>query len=142
MLNSLFIRSKCHISVAEISLFDRLGGRSAVRQLASRFYDIMQREPGTQSILNMHPQDLKHSRKRLENYLCEWLGGPELFGAAYMHADWIKHRHQHLVIGLSERDQWLHCMQLALHELEVDKDVQFELNKRFFQLAGYIRNQV
>ncbi len=128
--------------MAEASLYQRLGGRSAVHQLANRFYDVMQREAATQAILNMHPQDLRHSRKRLENYLCELLGGPSLFGAAYMNPDWIKRRHQHLAIGLSARDQWLHCMRVAMHELAIDEDVQFELNKQFFQLAGFIRNQV
>lgn len=128
--------------MAEASLYQRLGGRSTVHQLANRFYDIMQREASAQTLLELHPQDLRHSRKRLENYLCEWLGGPKLFGAAYVNPDWIKRRHQHLAIGFEARDQWLYCMRLAMHELALDSDLQFALNKEFFKLAGYIRNQV
>lgn len=118
--------------MVELSLFERVGGRIAIHRLANHFYDIMQADVSCQTILGMHPQDLKHSRERLENYLCEWLGGPKLYGEQYVKSNWIKRRHQHLAIGFSERDQWLYCMRLAIQELDLDEQLQFELNKLFF----------
>ena len=121
------------------SLFERVGGHTEISRLANRFYDVMERDDFARTILQMHPDDLTRSRKRLENYLCEWFGGPKLFGEQYVNPDWLKLRHKHLKIGLNERDQWLYCMKTAMKELDYDEQLQQDLNARFFQLAGYIR---
>ena len=123
------------------TLYQRLGGRSMVHAIANRFYDVMQAQAHSQTILNMHPNDLTRSRKQLERYLCEWLGGPKSFGENYMSPEWIKRRHQHLHIGFDERYQWMACMSQAMHELNLDKELQHQLNSQFFQIAGFIRNQ-
>ena len=127
--------------VDQKTFYERIGGRVGVRLLANRFYDIMQTERSSQSILAMHPMDLTRSRKQLERYLCELMGGPKLFGEAYMSPEWIKRRHKHLEIGFDERDQWVACMSQAVQELEIDKGIKHELNTLFYQVAGYIRNQ-
>ena len=123
------------------NLYLRLGGQQAIHLLANRFYDVMQSQASSQTILNMHPKDLTRSRKQLERYLCEWLGGPKLFGEAYMSPEWIKKRHQHLSIGFDERDQWVACMSQAMQELGIDEDLQHQLNRQFFQRAGFVRNR-
>lgn len=129
------------MAVDQTTFYERIGGRAGVRLLANRFYDIMQTERSSQSILAMHPKDLTRSRKQLERYLCELMGGPKLFGEAYMSPEWIKQRHKHLEIGFDERDQWVMCMSQAVQELEVDKGIKHELNTLFYQVAGYIRNR-
>lgn len=129
------------MAVDQTTFYERIGGRAGVRLLANRFYDIMQTERSSQSILAMHPKDLTRSRKQLERYLCELMGGPKLFGEAYMSPEWIKRRHKHLEIGFDERDQWVACMSQAVQELEIDKGIKHELNTLFYQVAGYIRNR-
>jgi len=129
------------LAVDQTTFYERIGGRAGVRLLANRFYDIMQTERYSQSILAMHPKDLTRSRKQLERYLCELMGGPKLFGEAYMSPEWIKQRHKHLEIGFAERDQWVMCMSQAVQELEIDKGIKHELNTLFYQVAGYIRNR-
>ncbi len=129
------------MAVDQTTFYERIGGRAGVRLLANRFYDIMQTERSSQSILAMHPKDLTRSRKQLERYLCELMGGPKLFGEAYMSPEWIKQRHKHLEIGFDERDQWVMCMSQAVQELEIDKGIKHELNTLFYQVAGYIRNR-
>lgn len=127
--------------VDKATFYERIGGRAGVRSLTNRFYDIMQAETFSQPILKMHPNDLTRSRKQLERYLCELMGGPKLFGEPYMSPEWIKKRHKHLEIGFDERDQWVTCMTQAVQALEIDKSVKHELNTLFYQVAGYIRNR-
>ena len=126
--------------VDKTTFYGRIGGHAAVHSLANRFYDIMEAETYSQSILKMHPKDLARSRKQLERYLCELMGGPKLFGEPYMSPEWIKKRHQHLEIGFNERDQWVACMSQAMREMDVEASLQDDLNSLFFQLAGFIRN--
>lgn len=128
--------------VKQDTLFDRIGGQTAVFTLAHKFYDVMQRDAFASDVLNMHPDDLTRSRKRLAHYLCEWFGGPKLFGEPYVNPAWIKQRHMHLNVGIDARDQWMHCMTTAMTELNYDEQLQQELTKKFFELAGYIRTRV
>ena len=90
------------------SLYERIGGQSRLAALANQFYDVMQRDEIASTVLHLHPRDLTRSRKRLEYFLCEWFGGPKLFGEPYVNADWLKLRHRHLNIGVEERDKWMH----------------------------------
>lgn len=124
------------------TLYERLGGHTAIAILANRFYDIMQKDARANTVLSMHPKDLTRSRKRLENYLVEWFGGPKLFGEMYVNPDWTKLRHQHLNIGVEERDQWMHCMVTAMRKLNYEKDLEQELTNKFYELAGYLRTRV
>lgn len=124
------------------SLYEQIGGQTKVAELADKFYDIMQRDEQASEVLHMHPKDLTRSRKRLQYYLCEWFGGPKLFGEPYVNADWLKRRHQHLHIDLGARDQWMYCMSKAMRELDYPQALQQQLNNRFFELAGYLRTAV
>lgn len=124
------------------SFYQQIGGQTAVTQLANQFYDVMQRDKCALQVLNMHPKDLTRSRKRLANFLCEWFGGPKLFGEPYVKPDWLKQRHKHLDIGIEARDQWMYCMTTAMQELNYDSQLQQELTQAFFELAGYIRTRV
>ncbi len=102
----------------------------------------MQRDAVASHILNLHPENLTKSRKRLANYLCEWFGGPKLFGEIYVNSEWLKLRHKHLNIGIQERDQWMHCMTTAMRQLNYDEQLQKELAKTFFEVAGFMRTRV
>ena len=128
--------------MADNTLYRRIGGRTQLAALANRFYDVMERDKSATTVLHLHPSDLTRSRKRLEHFLCEWFGGPKLFGEPYVNADWLKLRHKHLNIGLEERDQWMHCMATAMRELEFDPLLQEELTGMFFNMAGYMRTRV
>ena len=124
------------------SLYERIGGQLAVTQLANCFYDVMQTDQFASTVLEMHPDDLTRSRKRLAHYLCEWFGGPKLFGEPYVNPEWLKRRHQHLDIGLQARDQWLHCMTKAMQQLNYEPQLQKDLTKAFYELAGFMRTRV
>ena len=128
--------------ISDRSLYFQIGGQTAVFNLADQFYLVMQREAELAKLLAMHPSNLTRSRKKLAQYLCQWFGGPSLFGADYMSAEWMRQRHQHLQIGFEARDQWLHCMQLAIKDLDYGDELRHALGRKFFQLAGFVRTTV
>ena len=128
--------------ISDRSLYSQIGGQTAVFNLAGQFYLVMQREAELAKLLIMHPTNLTRSRKKLAQYLCQWLGGPALFGQDYMSAEWIRQRHQHLQIGFEERDQWLCCMHIAMKDLGYNDQLRHALGRKFFQLAGFIRTTV
>ena len=128
--------------ISDRSLYSQIGGQTAVFNLADQFYLVMQREAELAKLLIMHPTNLTRSRKKLAQYLCQWLGGPALFGQDYMSAEWIRQRHQHLQIGFEERDQWLRCMHIVMKDLGYNDQLRHALGRKFFQLAGFIRTTV
>jgi hemoglobin len=53
----------------------------------------------------------------------------------------LRRRHLSFAIDDSERDQWMHCMQLALDETVVDEKLRAELYQAFMKVADHMRNQ-
>ena len=119
--------------------FDQLGGEAPVRELVDRFYDLMQLEPGYAGIRDLHAADLAVARDKLFWFLCGWLGGPQHYVERFGHPR-LRARHQQVRIGLSERDQWMACMQQAMAEVGLDDRLQRELTAAFYKTADFMRN--
>ena len=67
-------------------------------------------------------------------------GGPALYVQEYGHP-MLRRRHLPFSISESERDQWLLCMDSALHE-EVENTVLCqELSAAFAKVAEHMRNE-
>jgi hemoglobin len=128
------------VTAPQTTPFERLGGEAAVRALVDRFYDLMDLEPGYAGLRAMHPTSLDGSRDKLFWFLCGWLGGPDHFVQRFGHPR-LRARHLPFAIGIAERDQWVACMQQAMHELDVDAGLQQELAKAFMGTADWMRNQ-
>jgi len=120
--------------------YQRLGGADKVRELVDRFYDLMDTLPAAAPIRQLHPADLTESREKLYLFLCGWLGGPELYTERYGHPR-LRARHLPFPIGVSERDQWLHCMSQAMLDLNLDPDLRRYLQQAFFKTADHMRNR-
>ena len=120
--------------------FERIGGEAAVRALVDRFYDLMDLEPAFGGIRALHPTELQGSRDKLFWFLCGWLGGPDLYVQRHGHPR-LRARHLPYAIGISERDQWLGCMQQAMHECAVDEVLATRLAESFFGTADWMRNK-
>ena len=120
--------------------YGRLGGAEGVRGLVDRFYDLMDEDPDYYGIRKLHPADLAESRNKLFWFLSEWTGGPALF-AEHVGQPFLRRRHAHFAIGVSERDQWLGCMQRAMQDRELEAGLQAELQAAFFKTADFMRNQ-
>ena len=122
------------------TLYDRIGGAEKVRALVTRFYQLMDELPESYGIRQLHPENLQGSQEKLFKYLCGWMGGPALYVQEYGHP-MLRRRHLPFSISESERDQWLLCMDSALHE-EVENTILFqELSNAFAKLADHMRNK-
>ena len=120
--------------------YEAIGGDEQVRALVDVFYDHMDRDASFATIRALHPADLAESRLKLYEFLCGWLGGPELYVTKRGHPR-LRARHMPFPIGEVERDQWLDCMQLAMDERGVDGDLRRFLDHRFAHVANFMRNR-
>jgi len=120
--------------------YQRIGGAEKVRALVHRFYQIMDELPESYGIRKMHAEDLKNSEDKLFKFLSGWMGGPQLFIQEYGHP-MLRRRHLPFAISVSERDQWLLCMNKALQEVVADEALRKELATAFSGVADHMRNQ-
>lgn len=122
--------------------FARLG-EETVRRLAERFYDVMdEREP---ALVATHVQSppgrvSPTTRARFALFLIEWLGGPKAFSSAHGHPR-LRMRHGHVPIDIAQRDAWMRCIRAAMADTVTDPDVRAFLDRRFAELADFLRNR-
>ena len=130
--------------VSQASPFERLGGVEGVRALVDRFYDLMDLEPEFAGLRALHPTTLEGSRDKLAWFLTGWLGGPDLYVERFGHPR-LRARHLPYPIGVSERDQWLACMGLAMAELGeaagFTDTMRARLMNAFAGTADWMRNK-
>lgn len=122
------------------TLYDIIGGEARLRELVDRFYDLMDLEPQFAALRAMHPPSLDGSRDKLFWFLSGWSGGPNHYIERYGHPR-LRARHLPFSIASTERDQWLRCMALAMHELDMPEALQERLIHSFFQTADWMRNR-
>jgi hemoglobin len=124
--------------------FQLLGGEAGIRALVDRFYDLMDLEPEFAGLRALHPTTLEGSRDKLFWFLCGWLGGPNLYIERFGHP-MLRARHLPYPIGVSERDQWLTCMGLAMAELGESAGFSEPMRERmmgaFAGTADWMRNK-
>ena len=119
--------------------FEWIGGQARVHALVERFYDLMALEPGYAALRAAHGDSLDNARQRLFWFLCGWLGGPQHYTERFGHPR-LRARHLPFRIGITERDQWLACMDQAMGETGVDDALRTRLRESFFQTADWMRN--
>jgi len=124
----------------EPTVFALIGGETGLRELVDRFYDLMALEPEFAGIRALHPPTLDASRDKLFWFLCGWMGGPDHYIARFGHPR-LRARHLPFPIGVSERDQWLRCMALAMQDVGLPENLQERLLHSFFQTADWMRNR-
>ena len=120
--------------------FEWLGGEDRVRALVDRFYDLMDLEPGYAELRASHGSTLDDARQKLFWFLCGWLGGPDHYVQRFGHPR-LRMRHMPFSIGITERDQWLACMNQAMGDTGVDAELRTRLNASFYKTADWMRNR-
>ncbi len=122
------------------SLFDQLGGETAIRTLVDRFYDLMDEKPDAVTIRAMHPDDLTESRRKLTLFLTMWTGGPRAYMEERGHPR-MRARHLPFPIDDAARDAWLACMAQALDDTVPNPTTRQDLMGAFRRMADHMRNQ-
>jgi len=122
------------------TLYERIGGEDAIRSLVKSFYQHMDKLEEAKPIRAMHAKSLKVSEEKLFMFLSGWMGGPNLYIEKYGHPR-LRMRHLPFAIDESARDQWIHCMKLALEEVVEDEKLRDELLTAFYGVADFMRNR-
>jgi len=120
--------------------FEWIGGEGPIRQLVDRFYDLMDLEPGYAALRAAHGSELSNARERLNMFLCGWMGGPQHYTERFGHPR-LRMRHMPFSIGITERDQWVACMDQAMRETGVDPALRERLKASFMNTADWMRNR-
>lgn len=126
----------------EIQPFEQLGGEAEVRALAEAFYDAMDaHEP---ALAAQHEREdgrvSRGSRERFGLFLVEWLGGPRGYSSVHGHPR-LRMRHAAFVVDVAMRDAWLRSMQHALDARSVQGELRAFLDRRFAEVADFLRNR-
>ena len=123
-----------------ITLYEAVGGDTAVRALTRRFYELMDTLPEAARCRAIHPPDLSGSEEKLYEYLTGWLGGPPLYTQKRGHP-MLRRRHFDASIGPAERDEWLLCFVRALEETVPSEGLRKIILEPVTRLAHHMQNQ-
>ena len=126
--------------IYKLTQYKKLGGAKGVRQLVKYFYSAMDSIDEAKPIRDMHASDLSEAENKLYLFLSGWLGGPSLYVEQFGHPR-LRARHLSFSVGTKERDQWLKCMDTALHKMDIEEHVHDELMQAFFKTADFMRNK-
>ena len=128
------------MQTAQHTHYQRIGGAEKIHALVDRFYELMEELPEAYGIRKMHTEDLQDVNDKLYMFLSGWMGGPQLFVEKYGHP-MLRRRHLPFSIGDTERDQWMLCMNHALHDIVEEATLRRELSEAFSKVADHMRNR-
>ena len=116
--------------------------RNSARMVA-RFYDAM--DASEPALVAVHAQSptgkvSPATRARFSEFLIEWLGGPKGYSEKHGHPR-LRMRHGNVPIDVAQRDAWMRCMRAAMEEVVEDREVRAFLDRRFAELADFLRNK-
>lgn len=110
--------------------------------LAHRFYDAMERDEPELTALHDCKEPGKvtdATRERFGLFLIGWLGGEQEYIERFGHPR-LRMRHRAVPIDERMRDAWLRAMTTALDESDVEGEVRVFLDRRFAEVADFLRN--
>ena len=111
--------------------------------LAHAFYDAMEREEPDLTRLHRLNDDgtIQHEvRDRFALFLVGWLGGPQDYIERHGHPR-LRMRHARVAVDERMRDAWLRAMNRALDARGIHGDLRDFLERRFAEVADFMRNQ-
>jgi len=121
----------------EASLYERVGGDAALKQLTDRFYDLVFSHDLISRLFKSNKDEIKE-KQRL--FLTQFLGGPQLYSDIHGHP-MMRARHMPHVITEDDAIAWLQCMSTAIGELPISKELKDELFDRFPRTAFFMVNR-
>jgi hemoglobin len=123
------------------SLYELVGGAERVRELVENFYDIVETDPDGEPVhlLHLKGMGVSHLRKAQFEFLCGFLGGPQLYIERNGHSN-NKKIHEHVEIGTPEVESWLKCMEKAILKVGLPEALKGRLMAVFTQAAESLKN--
>jgi hemoglobin len=97
--------------------FTEVGGEATFKAIVARFYEQVAEDP---VLRPLYPEvDLGPAEVRLRMFLEQYWGGPRTYSEQRGHPR-LRMRHAPFRIGPIERDAWLRCMRVAVHDAGLD----------------------
>lgn len=103
-----------------LSIYDNLGGETAVRRLVQAFYPRVQRDP---LLGPLFPEDITPVMEKQFMFLSQFFGGPSLYSDAVGHP-MMRARHLPFPVTRERAEAWLACMRAALEEIGVEEPLR------------------
>jgi hemoglobin len=125
--------------MAEVTLYEQVGGLPFFERLVDRFYDGVEADD---VLLPLYPDhaDLAGARRRLALFLVQYWGGPTTYLAERGHPR-LRARHFPFSIGGLERDRWLVHMRAAIDASDAPQQVRERLHAYMTMAADAMRNR-
>ncbi|KAA6441510.1 globin [Dyadobacter flavalbus] len=120
----------------ELTLYERIGGDAALRQLTDKFYDLVFAH---ELISRLFRSDKELIKEKQRLFLTQFLGGPQLYSDVYGHP-MMRARHMPHTITEDDAVAWLQCMSEAVGQLPISKELKDELFDRFPRTAFFMVN--
>lgn len=122
--------------------FEQLGGEARVRELVTRFYEIMARDEP--ALARLHACDEQgrvsaEGQERFALFMIGWLGGPQTYMERHGHPR-LRMRHGRVPVNIAMRDAWMRAMRAAMDETKVDGSMRTFLDAKLADLADFMRN--
>lgn len=137
--NFFNIKRKGENRVDETTPYYRIGGEEKVRELANRFYDVMETDPLASELLAMHPMPLDRIRHVFFLYLSLWMGGPDDYQQQFGHPR-LRARHLPFNVTPALKEQWMYCMRKAMFSTTDDIMLANNLLQALEQLSNHMIN--
>lgn len=124
------------------SVFDQMGGATAVRALVERFYDLVETMPEGAQILHLHfrGHGMAHVRSEQFDFLSGFFGGRRIYAERHGHIN-LREIHAHVPIRIEDAENWLACMARALHDTGVAAPLQAQILATLGRAARMLVNQ-
>ena len=119
------------------TIFDQIGGASAITALVDAFYQNVAADP---LLRPMYPEDLTESRHHMEGFLTQLWGGPLTYIEERGHPR-LRMRHFPFSIGSAERDAWLRAMVAAVRDANFDETITISMLDYFRNAAHHMVNR-
>ena len=108
-----------------------------LRKLVNSFYDRVFNES---TISHLFQTDKSVIRDKQYRFLTQFLGGPQLYTSEHGHPR-MRIRHGPHAIDEAARIEWLHCMKLAISEMEFEPSLADALYNCFPPVAQHMQNR-
>ncbi|WP_246042397.1 globin [Cohnella pontilimi] len=118
------------------TLFDAIGGESAVRELVEKFYPKVQANP---LLSPLFPEDIQPVMDKQFLFLTQFFGGPPLYSEKYGHP-MMRGRHLPFPVTPKRAAAWLSCMSQALAETNISEPLQEAVIERLSGPAHHFIN--
>ncbi len=118
------------------TLFEDIGGRSAISSLVSAFYDSATKDP---VIGHLFSADSSLPKLRHAEFLEQWLGGDRLYSQHSGHPR-LRLRHFPFVIDQEAANRWLRLMEDALVSIDTSPELTEKIMNRLTPLAVHMVN--